>query len=164
MMKLIFYWSKIEFKYQDETICFPSTKQVPLHGKFKTRKLLTCLDPQCRIVIQCQNIVYVLNGHDIVQPKLRVLKELTGRTDYNINDSQSDIVKELIHVQTGAVMLNEGACKLGQSDQIINNSQNQNENMIWSPKSKKYLNVPIAKIVFTCKRIVSCRNIYLYIY
>ena len=124
-----FDWSKIEFKYQDEPIFFPSTIQVPLHGKFKTRKLLTCLDPQYRIVIQCQNIVYVLNGHEIVQPKLRVLKELTDRTECNINDSQSDIVEELIRVQTDAIMLNEGACKSGQSDQIINNSQNQNENM-----------------------------------
>ena len=81
--------SKIEFKYQDEPIFFPSTMQVPLHGKFKTRKLLTCLDPQYGIV-QCQNIVYVLNEHEIVQPKLRMLKELTDGNDYNINDSQSD--------------------------------------------------------------------------
>ena len=57
------------------------------------------------------------------------MKELTDRTEYNINDSQSDIVEELIHVQTDAIMLNEGASKSGQSDQIINNSQNQNENM-----------------------------------
>ena len=81
MMKLILNWSKIEFKYQYEPIFFPSTIQVPLHGKFKTRKLLACLDPQYRIVIQCQNIVYVLNGHEIVQPKLRVLKGLTDRTE-----------------------------------------------------------------------------------
>ena len=72
-----------------------------MHGKFKTRKLLTCLDPQ-----YSQNIVYVSNGHEMVQPKLRVLKELTNRTEYNINDSQSDIVEELIHVQTDAIMLN----------------------------------------------------------
>ena len=64
-----FDWSKIEFKYQDEPIFFPSTIQVPLHGKFKNRKLLTCLDPQYRIMIQCQIIVCVLNGHDIVQLK-----------------------------------------------------------------------------------------------
>ena len=50
--KINFYWSKIEFKYQGELILFPSIIQVPLHGKFKTRKLLTCLDPQYRIVIQ----------------------------------------------------------------------------------------------------------------
>ena len=100
-----------------------------MHGNFKTRMLLTCLDPEYRMVTQCQDIVYVLNGHKIVQPKLRVLKELTDRTEYNINDSQNDIVEELIHVQTDAIMLNEGDCKLGQSDQIINNSQNQNENM-----------------------------------
>ena len=119
-----FDWSKIEFKYQDEPIFFPSTIKVPLHGKFKIRELLTYLDPQYRIVIQCQNIVHVLNGHEMVQPKLRVLKELTDRTEYNINDSKSDIVEELIHVQTDAIMLNEGACKSGQSDQIVNNSQN----------------------------------------
>ena len=101
---------------------FPSTIQVPLHGKFKTRKLLTWLDPKYQIVIQCQNIVYVLNGHghEIVQPKLRVLNELTDRTEYG---SQSDIVEELINVQTDAIMLTEGACKSGQSD------QNQIENM-----------------------------------
>ena len=123
-----FDWSKIEFKHQDEPIFFLSTIQVPLHGKFKTRKLLTCLDPQYRIVIQFQNIVHVLNGRDILQPKLRVLKELTYRTEFNINNSQSDIV-ELIHVQTDAIMLNESACKSGQLDQLIKNSQNQNENM-----------------------------------
>ena len=124
-----FDWSKIEFKYQDEPISFPSTIQVHLHGKFKTRKILTCLDPQHKIVIQCQNIVYVLNRHEIEKPNLRVLKDLTDGTEYNINDPQSDIVEELIHVQTDAIMLNEGACKSRQSDQIIKNSQSQNENM-----------------------------------
>ena len=69
-----FDWSKIEFNYQDETIFFPSTMQIPLHGKFKTRKLITCLDSKFTIVIQCQNIVYVLNEHKILQPKLRMLK------------------------------------------------------------------------------------------
>ena len=77
-----FDWSKTEFKYEEEPIFFPSTLQVPLHGKFKTRKLLTCLDTQYRIVIQCQNTVYVLYGHEIVQPKLRVFKELTDRNEY----------------------------------------------------------------------------------
>ena len=48
---------------------------------------------------------------------------------FHKNDSQNNIVEELIHVQTDAIMLNECACKSGQSDQIINNSQNQNENM-----------------------------------
>ena len=80
-------------------------------------------------MIKCQNIVYVLNEHEIVQPKSRVLKELTDRNEYNINNSQSDIVEELIHVQTDAIVLNEGACKSGQSDQILSNRQNQNENM-----------------------------------
>ena len=116
-----FDWSKIEFKYQDEPIFFPSPIQVPLHGKFRTRKLLACLDPQYRIVTQCQNIVYVLNVHESVQPKLRVLKELADKTGSNINDSQKEIVEELIHAQTDAILLNEGAYRSGQSDQIIDN-------------------------------------------
>ena len=120
-----FDWSKIEFKYQDEPIFFPSTIEVPLHGKFKTRKLLACLDPQFRIVIQCQNIVYMLNEHENVQPKLRVLKELTDSTECNINDSQNDIIEELTHVTTDEVLLNEGACKSGQFDQKLIMARNK---------------------------------------
>ena len=50
--------SKVKFKYQDKLIFFPSEIQIPLHGKFKTRKLMACLDPKYRIVIH-QNIIYV---------------------------------------------------------------------------------------------------------
>ena len=82
-----------------------------MHGKFKTRKLLACLDPQYRIAIQSQNTVYVLNEHENVQPKVRVLKELTDSTECNINDSQNNIIEELIHVQTDAILLDKGACK-----------------------------------------------------
>ena len=124
-----FDWSKLEFRYQNEPIFFPSTIQVPLHGKFKTRKLLACLDPQYRIVIQCQNIVYVLNEHENVQLNVKVLKELTDSTECNINDSHNDIIEELIHVHTDAILLNEGACKSVTSDQKVDNGQNQNENM-----------------------------------
>ena len=124
-----FDWSKIEFRYQDEPIFFPSTIQAPLHGKFKTRKVLACLDPQYRIVIQCQNIVYVLNEHENVQSNIRVLKELTDSTECNISDSQNDIIEELIHVQTDAILLNEGACKSKPPDQKVDNGQNQNKNM-----------------------------------
>ena len=46
-----FDWSKIEFKYQDEPIFFPSSIQVPLHGKFKTRKEMACLDPNVKLYI-----------------------------------------------------------------------------------------------------------------
>ena len=100
-----------------------------MHGKFKTRKLLACLDPQYRIVIQCQNIVYVLNEHKNIQPKVRILKELTDSTECNINDSQNDIIEELIHVQTNAILLNEGACKSKPSEQRVDNGQNQNKKM-----------------------------------
>ena len=118
-----FDWSKIEFRYQNEPIFFPSTIQVPLHGKFKTRKVLACLDPQYRIVIQCQNIVHVLNEHE------KVLKELTDSTECNTNDSHNDIIEELIHVQTDAILSNEVACKSVPSDQKVDNDQNQNKNM-----------------------------------
>ena len=57
------------------------------------------------------------------------MKELTDRTEYNINGSQSDIGEELIHVETDAIMLNEGVCKSGQPDQKLGNSQYQNENV-----------------------------------
>ena len=118
-----FDWSKIDFRYQNEPIFFPSTTQVPLHGKFKTRKVLACLDPQYRIVIQCQIIVHVLNEHE------RVLKELTDSTECNINDSHNDIIEELIHVQTDAMLSNKGACKSVPSDHKVDDDQNQNENM-----------------------------------
>ena len=80
-------------------------------------------------MIQCQNIVYVLNEHENVQPKVRVLKELTDSTECNINDSHNDIVEELILVQTDAILLNEGACKSKPSYKKVDNGQIQNENM-----------------------------------
>ena len=109
---------KKNFKYQDEPIFFPSTIQVPVHGKFKTKKLIACLYPQYRILIQCQNIVYVLNEHEIVPPKLRMLKGLTDGNDYDINDTQSKI-GELIHEETDAIVLYESASKLEQSNQML---------------------------------------------
>ena len=117
-----FDWSKIEFRYQNEPIFFPSTIQVPLHGKLKTRKILVCLDAQCRVVIQFQNIVHVLNEHE------KVLKELTDSTECKINDSHNDI-EELIHVQTDAIVSNKDACKSVSSDQKVDNDQNQDGNM-----------------------------------
>ena len=115
-----FDWSKIEFRYQNEPIIFPSTIQVPLHGKFKTREVLACLDPQYRIVIQCQNIVHVLNEHE------KVLKELTESTECNINHSHNDIIEELIQIDTNASVSNKYACKSVSSDQ---KDENQDENM-----------------------------------
>ena len=70
----------------------------------------------------------------------------------------------MIHVETDAIMLNEGACKSGQPDQIVENGQNQIENVTQTgvqiePSSHEKLNVPITKIIFTCN---SCRNISMY--
>ena len=38
-------------------------------------------DPKHRIVVQCQHIGYVLNEHEMVQPKLRNLEMLTNAPD-----------------------------------------------------------------------------------
>ena len=76
-------------------------------------------------MIHCQNIVFVLNEYGNV----RVLKELIDSTECNINDSHNDIIEELIHVQTDAILLNECACKSVPSDQKVDNGQNQNKNM-----------------------------------
>ena len=91
-----------------------------MHGTFKTRKVLACLDPQYRIVIQCQNIVYVLNEHE------KVLKELTESTECNINDSHNDIIEELVQTDNIASVSNKDACKSVSSDQ---NVKNQDENI-----------------------------------
>ena len=68
----------------------------------------------------------------------------------------------MIHVQTDAIMLNEGVCKSGQSDQIIYNSQNQNENITQTeiqiksgPQSLRKIECTHCKIIFTCKKIGS---------
>ena len=39
------------------------------------------------------------------------------------------MAEELIHAETDAIILNENACISGQPDQILENSQNQNENV-----------------------------------
>ena len=92
------------------------------------------------------------------------LKELMVRNEYNKNDSQNDIAEELTRVETNTIMLNEGACKSGQPDQILENSQNQNENVTQTevqiepgPHSLRKIICTHCKIIFTCKR---CRNIY----
>ena len=88
----------------------------------KPENYRTCLDPQYRIVIQCQNTIYVLNDHEIVQPKLRMLKGLTDGNDYDINDTQSDIIVELIHIDTDATVFNENACKPENPNQMLGNN------------------------------------------
>ena len=87
---------------------------------------MTCLDPKYRIVIEFQNIVYVLNELEIQQPKLRVLERLTDRNDYDINDTQSDIIEGLI--QTDEIVLNESASQQKGSNQMLENNQNKNVN------------------------------------
>ena len=67
--------------------------------------MITCLDPKYRIVAQCQNIVYVLNEHEIVQPKWSNLEMLTNY--YDKNETQSDMIEELIQGETDEIMLNE---------------------------------------------------------
>ena len=89
---------------------------------------MACLDPKYRIVIQCQNIIHVLKEHEIVQPKLRLLNEVTDGNDYNINETYGDITEELIHVETEEIVLNESASKLEKPNQILENNQNEDVN------------------------------------
>ena len=72
---------------------------------------MTCLDAKYRIVVQCQNIVYVLNEHKIVHPKLKELERLTNGHDHDENETQSNIVKELVQVETDESLLNEAKCE-----------------------------------------------------
>ena len=85
---------------------------------------MTCLDPKHRIVVQCQYIVYMLNEHEIVQPKLRNLEMLT--CDHDKNETQSEIVEELIQVETVEIVLNESTSQPETSeelDQMIESNQ-----------------------------------------
>ena len=79
-------------------------------------------------MIQCQNIVYVLNEHEIVQPKLRVIEGLTDRNVYDINDIQSDIFGKFIQVETDGIVLNESASQLQNPHQMLENNQNEDVN------------------------------------
>ena len=80
---------------------------------------MACLDPQYRIVIHCQNIVYVLNEHEKVQPKSRMLKGLANGNHYDINDTQSGIIEEVIHIEADAIVLNMSASKLEKPNQML---------------------------------------------
>ena len=74
-------------------------------------------------MIQCQNIVHVLNEHE------KVLKELTESTECNINDSHNNIIEELIQIDNIASVSNKDACKSVSSDQQVDNDHIQDENM-----------------------------------
>ena len=96
----------------------------------------------------------MLNEHE------KVLKELTDSTECNINDSHNDIIEELIHVQTDAILSNKGACKSVPSDQKVDNdqkNQNQNENMIQTEVQIESGPQSLRKIECT-----NCKN-YIYI-
>ena len=89
---------------------------------------MTCLDPKYRNVVHCQNIVYVLSENEFEQPKLRVLERFTDRNDYDTNVTQSDIIEELIQVETYEIVLNESAGQTEELNEIIENNQNENVN------------------------------------
>ena len=99
-----FDWSWLEFKYQDEPIFFPSTIQVPLHGRFRTRKIDDLFRSKIKNCGAISIIVYVLNEHEVVPPKLINLEMLTN--DHDKSETQSDIVEELIQIQTDDIVLN----------------------------------------------------------
>ena len=43
----------------------------------------------------------------------------------NINDTQSDIIEELIHVETDAIVLHESVSKPDKPNQMLGNDQNE---------------------------------------
>ena len=89
---------------------------------------MTCLDQKYRIVVQCQNIVYLLNERDFEQPKLRVLKRLREGNDHDTNDTQSDIINKLIQVETDKIVLNESTSQPEELSQMIESNYNENVN------------------------------------
>ena len=109
---------------------------------------MTCLDPTYRIVVQCQNIVCVLNEHKIIQPKLRNLEMLTN--DYDKNEIQSDIVEELIQVGTDVVVLNENTIQPVTSEEL-NKMIESNQNKILKQKEIEIEQSPgsLRKVEFT---------------
>ena len=97
---------------------------------------MTCLDSDYGNVVQCQNIVYVLNEHEVVQPKWRNLEMSTN--DHDKSETQSDMVEELIQVETDDNVLNESTCQPIASEEInriIESNQNkilkQTEVEVW---------------------------------
>ena len=79
-------------------------------------------------MVQCQNIVYVLNQHEIEQPKLRVLERLTDGNDNDKNDTQSNIIEELSHIESHEIVSNENTSqpvKLEELNQMIESNQNE---------------------------------------
>ena len=96
-----------------------------MHGIFNTRKVMTCLDPKYGIMVQCKIIVYMLNLHEMMQPKLRNLEILTN--DHDKSETQSDKVEELIHIETEEFVLNESTSQPVTPEEI-NKKIESNEN------------------------------------
>ena len=54
-----------------------------------------------------------------------MLKGLTDGNDSDINDTQSDIIEELINVETDAIVINESGSKSDKPHQMLGNNQNE---------------------------------------
>ena len=78
---------------------------IPLHGKFKTRKVMTCLDPKYRIMVQCQKNVNVLNVYKELLPKLGNIEMLANEHDER--ETGNDVLEELLQVETKKTVLND---------------------------------------------------------
>ena len=57
-----------------------------------------------------------------------MLKGSTDGNDYDITDTQSDIIEELIHVETNEIVLNKSSSKPEKPNQIQDNNQNEDLN------------------------------------
>ena len=68
----------------------------------------------------------MLNEHEIVQAKLRNLERLTN--DHDKSEAQSDMIEDLIQVDTDGIILNENTSQsvtLEEINQMMKSSQNK---------------------------------------
>ena len=60
--------------------------------------------------------------------KLRLLEGLTDKNDYDTKATQSDVIEELIQVETDEIVVNESASQPEKTNQMLENKQNEDVN------------------------------------
>ena len=78
-----------------------------MYGYFKTRRLITCLDPKHRIVAQCKNIVNILNEYKTLQPKLENMEMSVNEHNEENYISKCVFIDELIQIETDEIVVHE---------------------------------------------------------
>ena len=85
----------------------------------------------------------MLNEHEIEQPKLRELERLTEGNDHDKNETQSNIIEELIEIETEENALNESTSHPVTSEEL-NETIESNQNEILKKQELKLNLVLIA--------------------